>query len=772
MIPQIREVYSFRMTHFINSILIILNSIKSQKAKEQTKYGILHIMGYIFMTKFVSSMQYICLGNAIWTVIMFEISISDYIFFLITKSIILFSRFSKLFLKKVIKTKKLCKIAKQNTFTNKIKIFSIIIGLRYFINVVYFENQYEVKQHLSVEAQFWLYDYEIIYHVGLGCERESIGQGRSYVDKNINVSLCFFSRTLLFSGNGGVICVTASSFSMNINYSMFYKCTCSNHGGAIYFNSSISCLRMICSNRCSASLYHFSYLYAFQVNQVEYLSASNCSHTTSGSYPIYLHSGNQRVDNTNSSMNKAYRGSSICIESPSSSASSYCTCSNNMVTDGVCIFFSSTSGIISMSYANIIHNNSPSRMGVVNVEGIGSKKMLYCIFKNNQNFLFNVMGGSLEVSHSFIDHSASFSRSTTVSTSNNNSFTNRITYQLQFFNSLHCSTDSPERTPDQSPTPKITPEESPMNTPEESLMNTPEETPTNTLENTPMNTPEDTPLNTLEKTPMNTVEKTPLNTPEETPMNTVEETPLNSPEETPMNTLEETPMNTLENSPMNTVEVTPMNTLEKTPLYTPEVTPMNTLEKTPLYTPEDTIMNTAEDTPMNTPEDTIMNTAEDTIMNTAEDTIMNTAEDTPMNTPEETPINTPEETPMNTLEETPLYTPEVTPINTLEKTPLYTPEVTPINTLEKTPLYTPEVTPINTLENTPLNTPEESLMKTLNEAPISNSNAISLRLVLVSISVIFILISIIYVFGLIFNSNQESSNMSCSKSDGNILETV
>ena len=69
--------------------------------------------------------------------------------------------------------------------------------------------------------------------------------------------------------------------------------------------------------------------------------------------------------------------------------------------------------------------------------------MMYFIFKNNQNTLFCVYGGSIEVSHSFIDHSGSFSTSTAVSTSNNNSFTNAITYQLQFFDDLHCNADIP-----------------------------------------------------------------------------------------------------------------------------------------------------------------------------------------------------------------------------------------------------------------------------------------------------------------------------------------
>jgi len=128
----------------------------------------------------------------------------------------------------------------------------------------------------------WLNDNEIICNVGLGCENESIDQGRSYVDKNINISNCFFSRYSSYSGHGGVIYVYGGSYSMNVIYSMFYKCVCSSYGGAIYFSSSNSYLRMICANRCSAFYGHFAYLHASQVNHVEYLSVSNCSHTTSG----------------------------------------------------------------------------------------------------------------------------------------------------------------------------------------------------------------------------------------------------------------------------------------------------------------------------------------------------------------------------------------------------------------------------------------------------------------------------------------------------------
>ena len=296
------------------------------------------------------------------------------------------------------------------------------------------------------DLPFWLNNDDIILSVSLGCENESVSEGRSYFEANIDISHCFFSRSLEFSGIGGVIYISASSYSMNVNYSMFYNCVCSSSGGAIYFKSSNSYLRMICANRCSCGTNcagHFAYLRASLVNKVEYLSVSNCSHTTSGSYPIYLRSGNQRVDNTNSSMNNAVFVSGIYIYSSSSFTSSHCTFSNNKVSQNICIWIQSSSDTVSISYSNIVHNNSPSSRGVIYVAGGVSTKLMYCILQNNQNTLFCVSSGSIEVSHSFIDHSGSFSTSIAVSTTNNNSFTNAITYQLQFFNSLHCNADIP-----------------------------------------------------------------------------------------------------------------------------------------------------------------------------------------------------------------------------------------------------------------------------------------------------------------------------------------
>ena len=87
---------------------------------------------------------------------------------------------------------------------------SRIILTSLFIHIANIENLYEPKLQLSLlkeVAKFlknpknnpivpllWLNDNEIICNVGLGCERESLDRGRSYIDKNINISNCFFSR--------------------------------------------------------------------------------------------------------------------------------------------------------------------------------------------------------------------------------------------------------------------------------------------------------------------------------------------------------------------------------------------------------------------------------------------------------------------------------------------------------------------------------------------------------------------------------------------------
>jgi len=431
---------------------------------------------------FVKTNPYSCLQNNNWT--LFTFIINTYMYLWLQE----YSRYSQFFLsnglhisqffsilgyyldfpnysldffgRRTLIPKEIKKKNKENINTNKITtiLYKIITVLLILIHC-HFEYLCERKRtnlklkpvtmflkipkNCPIEPQlsFLMKNYGIC----MACESESVDQGRSYSTMNINISNCFFSRSSAYSGNGGVINVNGGSYSMNLNYSMFYNCVCTSWGGAIYFYSLNSYLRMICANRCIASSKsHFAYLIASQVNQVVYLSVSNCSHTTSGYYSIIVYTGNQRFDNTNSSMNNAHTYSSIFIRIPSSFTSSHCSFSNNKAYSSICIYFLSSSGAISMSYANIVHNNSPSSYGVIYILGSVSPKMMYCIFQNNQDYLFCVAQGSLEISHSFIDHSSeSFSTSIAISIATNNSMTNMITYPIQFYNSFHCIADIP-----------------------------------------------------------------------------------------------------------------------------------------------------------------------------------------------------------------------------------------------------------------------------------------------------------------------------------------
>ena len=106
-----------------------------------------------------------------------------------------------------------CKTSKkQNNITKQIcnsfiiiNMSSIIIGLFIISFNSFFRHFDEPKQHryvinnkrkflknLITVPLLWLDDNEIIWDAGVECENESIDQGRSYVDENIYISLCFF----------------------------------------------------------------------------------------------------------------------------------------------------------------------------------------------------------------------------------------------------------------------------------------------------------------------------------------------------------------------------------------------------------------------------------------------------------------------------------------------------------------------------------------------------------------------------------------------------
>jgi len=65
--------------------------------------------------------------------------------------------------------------------------------------------------------------------VFFGCDIENTAQRRSFENKNINITHCIFSRSIIISGDGGVIKVNGGSYQTNVNNSMFFNCL-ANYG--------------------------------------------------------------------------------------------------------------------------------------------------------------------------------------------------------------------------------------------------------------------------------------------------------------------------------------------------------------------------------------------------------------------------------------------------------------------------------------------------------------------------------------------------------------
>jgi len=268
------------------------------------------------------------------------------------------------------------------------------------------------------------------------CKDGSFNPGRVFVDTNINVSNCVFYRNGVFSsdnGYGGIIYVNGGSYYMKIANSVFDSCSCSYNGGAIHFKSLDSEIKMICAHRCfSQFINNFASIEATQNNSVNYLSMSSCSITTSGLMVCQIIFGNQNVDNSNCSMNKADWASSLYFNEPSQFLSNYCTFSHNEASDSICIYFHNNNGI--MRYASIVNNNSPSQ-GVLYVWS-GAPTIQFCVFYMNRKELYAIASGSLNISNCYIFHEGIY-------TSNGNIITIAPTYQIQFFGTHLCNADNP-----------------------------------------------------------------------------------------------------------------------------------------------------------------------------------------------------------------------------------------------------------------------------------------------------------------------------------------
>ena len=406
-----------------------------------------------------------------------------------------------------------------------------------------------------------------------GCDADPITQGRSFNNQNVLIIDCMFIRSENFVGHGGVIYLSGGLYSLSIISAVFSYCKSSYSSGAIYSDSLESRIENICAFQCSSNLYHFASLKSINDNHIYFLSMSYCASECNGSRSMRFYSGNQIIENTNCSLNKAKSASGIFFNKPISFQCSYCTFSSNRVLENQCIYFYDFIG--TMSYSNIVDNDSPLSNGVIYMDR-GSTCLENCILSMNSNTLFNLVSGTLTLVDCFISHLDLFSESKEIITSNNNNFVLIQTLLIDFFSTNQCPTDESN-----TDNPSL----------EQTLIETPILTPNPSLEQTLIETPILTPNPSLEQTLI----ETPILTPNPSLEQTLIETPILTPNPSLEQTLIETPILTpnpsLEQTLIETLILTPNPSLEQTLIETPILTPNPSLEQTLIKTLSETQNN-------------------------------------------------------------------------------------------------------------------------------------------------------------------------------------
>jgi len=264
------------------------------------------------------------------------------------------------------------------------------------------------------------------------CINEKISVGRSYESNSFNIFDCFFTRLHSFNGNGGVIFCSASGYSLDLERSMFFSCSSSGRGGSVYFSSSNSKILMICSNQCIAQGdAHFALILLSQNGHFNFSSINNCTYNLRD-VTLWPWGGSQTLESSNISKNTCRLASSLLVHSPISFSISRFTIYGNQATQSQCIWLYANSGTI--SFSNIVNNNSPNGKGVIYTDSASSYTIEYCIFHGNSDSLFfSEVGSSLTIRNNYIHHSSY------TDSANNNSILLVKEYPLEHFRSFYCN---------------------------------------------------------------------------------------------------------------------------------------------------------------------------------------------------------------------------------------------------------------------------------------------------------------------------------------------
>jgi len=284
------------------------------------------------------------------------------------------------------------------------------------------------------------------------CLNPTISVGRSgYTLTNINkITDCYFSRSLVYSENGGVIYIYNVVATMNIKRCVFFECkvdSSAKRGGAIWFSSNQAELDMVCAHSCGANYNHFACLECSNNIKMSLVSMVSCAVDYYGNHPIYLLNGIQTVVNTNCSNNRAVVISSIYFQNAVLTEMQFSNIVKNYVSHSYSIGFSKCPTTISST--NFVGCNSPLDTGVVTCHENGAVTISSSVFVDNMNTLLWVGIGSIIVDDCFISHSG-LVHIGAVTIKNMIMSSIKQTYSFSHFGTIHCFVDESQTTQSQS----------------------------------------------------------------------------------------------------------------------------------------------------------------------------------------------------------------------------------------------------------------------------------------------------------------------------------
>ena len=281
------------------------------------------------------------------------------------------------------------------------------------------------------------------------CQDSSVlnSSNRLYFNLETSIINCFFSRTVLYSGSGGIIYIYNQNFNLQINECIFFQCGSTGSGGSIYYDClnffTNYSIKKTCGSECncgSGGNGAFSISRSNGFNNIFSSSIRKCSSNGFGEYSILLTHGSQNINSLNNSLNFCNRYSSLGVINPTQFQLNFSTISNNIVNYYVCFELRGLTLNGLLRYCNILNNNSPS-YGVCYITSNSIYLFQYFIFKDNSNILFYVENGCLlKIEHSSIHHSISIGN--TISTLNV-SFLNQNTLLIPHLFTFNCFANIP-----------------------------------------------------------------------------------------------------------------------------------------------------------------------------------------------------------------------------------------------------------------------------------------------------------------------------------------